>query len=174
MRLVHKIALLLLAAAILPLGTATFYLISRNQRALELAVRDTLDQTARHGAAVVAGEVDGRARQLAQTAAMIAWDKLSPEELEGALALVKRQTRARVATFQSDGSGKVQIDAPYERARKEGIGAVVYSAPYRQPPTNEPTHAAATAVRGGVLALAITLGARSRRRDEVRDGPPLA
>ncbi|MGZ3407450.1 MAG: cache domain-containing protein, partial [Polyangia bacterium] len=174
MRLVHKIALLLLAAAILPLGTATFYLISRNQRALESAVRDTLDQTARHGAAVVAGEVEGRARQLAQTAAMIAWDKLSPEELEGALALVKRQTRARVATFQSDGEAKVQLEAPYERARKEGIGAVVYSAPYRQPPANEPTLAAATAVRGGVLALAIPLGELSRRLDEVRDGQPLA
>src|SRR5882757_815934 len=154
MRLVHKIALLLLAAAILPLSTATFYLISRNQRALESAVRDTLDQTARHGAAVVAGEVEGRARQLAQTAAMITWDTLSPAELEGALALVKRQTRARVATFQSDGEGlgpsgaaggakrsvvHAQLEAPYERARKEGIGAVVYSAPYRQAVTNEPT-----------------------------------
>src|SRR4051812_44915093 len=136
MRLIHKIALLLLAAAILPLATAGFYLISRNQRALESAVRDTLDQTARHGAAVVAAEVAGRARQLAQTAAMISWDKLSQPELEGALEIVKRQTRARVATFQSDSAATAAprtVDAPYERARKEGIGAVVYSAPYRQP-----------------------------------------
>src|SRR3954468_21182872 len=102
MRLIHKIALLLLAAAILPLATAGFYLISRNQRALESPVRDTLDQTARHGAAVVAAEVEGRARQLAQTAAMITWDTLSQRELEGALEIVKRQTPARVATFEAD------------------------------------------------------------------------
>ena len=81
MRLVHKLALLLLAAAVLPLATAGFYLIARNQRALEAAVRDTLDQTARHGASVVAADVEGRARQLAQTAAMIQWDHLSPPEL---------------------------------------------------------------------------------------------
>ncbi len=172
MRLVHKVALLLIAAAVLPLATAGFLLIARNQRALEAAVRDTLDQTARHGAAVVAGEVEGRARQLAQTAAMIEWDKLSPAELEGALEIVKRQTRARVAEFQADGDGKVQIDAPYERARAEGIGAVVYSAPYRQ--GTEPMLSAATAVRGGVLALAIPLGDLSRRLEEVRDGQPLA
>ena len=174
MRLVHKVALLLIAAAVLPLATAGFFLIARNQRALEAAVRDTLDQTARHGAAVVAGDVEGRARQLAQTAAMIEWDKLSPKELEGALAIVERQTRARVATFQADGDGKTQLDAPYERARKEGIGAVVYSAPYREGQNGEPMLSAATAVRGGVLALAIPLGELGRRLDEVRDGQPLA
>ncbi|HEX6837126.1 MAG TPA: hypothetical protein VF334_11165, partial [Polyangia bacterium] len=92
MRLAHKVALLLIAAAVVPLATAGFFLIARNQRALEAAVRDTLDQTARHGAAVVAGDVEGRARQLAQTAAMIEWDKLSPQELEGALEIIKRQT----------------------------------------------------------------------------------
>src|SRR3954465_7401644 len=124
MRLVHKVTLLLVTAATLPIGTAGFALIARNQRALEGTVRDTLDRTARHGAAVIASDVEGRARQLAQTAAMIAWDKLSQPELEGALEIVKRQTHARVATFQADGSGKVQVEAPYERARKEGIGAV--------------------------------------------------
>jgi signal transduction histidine kinase len=178
MRLVHKLALLLLAASALPLATAGFYLIARNQRALESAVRDTLDQTARHGAAVVASDVEGRARQLAQTAAMIQWDHLSPAELEGALEIVKRQTRARVATFQADtsatGTAPAAVDAPYERARKEGIGAVVYSAPYREGAAAEPMLSAATAVRGGVLALAIPLGDLARRLDEVRDLQPLA
>ena len=182
MRLVHKVALLLIAAAVLPLATAGFALIARNQRALESAVRDTLDQTARHGAAVVASDVEGRARQLAQTAAMINWDHLSPPELEGALEIVKRQARARVATFAADGNGRVAIDAPYERARKEGIGAVVYSAPYVQSAgygqnrggAGEPMISAATAVRGGVLALAIPLGELHRSLDEVRDAQPLA
>jgi two-component system, NtrC family, sensor kinase len=172
MRLVHKVALLLIAAAVLPLATAGFALIARNQRALESSIRDTLDQTARHGAAVVAADVEGRARQLAQTAAMINWDHLSQPELEGALEIVKRQTRARVATFAADGNGTVQIDAPYERARKEGIGAVVYSAPYQQ--GADPMISAATAVRGGVLALAIPLGELHRSLDEVRDAQPLA
>jgi len=179
MRLWHKVALLLIAAATLPLATAGFALIAHNQRALESAVRDTLDQTARHGAAVVAGDVEGRARQLAQTAAMITWDTLSPAELEGALAIVKRQTRASVATFQSDAdaasASAKSIDAPYERARKEGIGAVVYSAPYKSAGgSGEPMLSAATSVRGGVLALAIPLGELSRRLDEVRDTQPLA
>src|SRR5438876_89185 len=131
MRLVHKVALLLLAAATVPLATAGFALIARNQGALEGAVKATLDQTARHGAAVVAADIEGRARQLTQTATLIAWDKLSPEELAGALEIVKRQTRARAADFVPDGGGKVQIVAPYERARKEGAGAVVYAAPRR-------------------------------------------
>jgi len=84
----------------------------------------------------------------------------------------------------------VQIDAPYERARKEGIGAVVYSAPYFQSASGAgagagagaaagttdagPLLSAATAVRGGVLALAIPLGELQRRLDEVRDAQPLA
>ncbi len=176
MRLVHKLALLLLAAATVPLATAGFALIAHNQRALESAVRDTLDQTARHGAVVVAGDVEGRARQLAQTAAMITWDALSPAELEGALAIVKRQTRAAVATFQSDADAATNpaINAPFERARKEGIGAVVYSAPYRQSPAADPMLSAATAVRGGVIALAIPLGELARRLDEVRDAQPVA
>ncbi|HEY2748023.1 MAG TPA: ATP-binding protein, partial [Polyangia bacterium] len=181
-----KLALLLLAAATVPLATAGFALIAHNQRALESAVRDTLDQTARHGAAVVASDVEGRARQLAQTAAMITWDTLSPAELEGALAIVKRQTRATVATYQSDADAAAAaaatihpttLNAPFERARKEGIGAVVYSAPYRQSPTDatsEPMLSAATAVRGGVLALAIPLGELARRLDEVRDAQPIA
>jgi signal transduction histidine kinase len=172
MRLVHKLALLLIAAAVLPLATAGFALIARNQRALESAIEDTLDQTARHGAAVVASEVEGRARQLAETAAMIEWGKLSPAELAGALAIVERQTHARVAVFQADGDATVRIDAPYARARAEGIGAVVYSAPYRQ--GAEPMLSAATAVRGGVLALAIPLGGLGRRLEEVRDAQPLA
>jgi signal transduction histidine kinase len=175
MRLVHKVALLLLAAATLPIATVGFALIARNQRALEGAVRDTLDQTARHGAAVVAGEVEGRARQLAQTAAMIEWDKLSPAELEGALEIIKRQTHAAVATFQADGDGKVTIEAPYERARTEGIGAVVYSAPYTQRRTGAAEDhwvAAATAVRGGVLAMLIPLDPLRAQLEEVRDGQP--
>src|SRR4051794_18361568 len=94
MRLVHKVTLLLVTAATLPIGTAGFALIARNQRALEATVRDRLDRTARHGAAVIASDVEGRARQLAQTAAMIEWDKLSPTELAGALALVERQVKA--------------------------------------------------------------------------------
>ena len=68
----------------------------------------------------------------------------------------------------------MQVDAPYERARKEGIGAVVYSAPYREGAAAEPMLSAATAVRGGVLALAIPLGELARRLDEVRDLQPLA
>ena len=157
MRLAHKVALLLIAAAVVPLATAGFFLIARNQRALEAAVRDTLDQTARHGAAVVAGDVEGRARQLAQTAAMIEWDKLSPAELEGALAIIKRQTRAAVATFQADGDGKTPFEAPYERARKEGIGAVVYGEPTPPRHITGPMLPAATAVRGGVIGLLIPL-----------------
>ena len=172
MRLVHKVALLLLAAATVPLATAGFALIARNQGALEAAVRDTFDQTARHAAAVVAGDVEGRARQLAQTAALIAWDKLSPAELDGALELLKRQTHARAAELMRDGSGKIHIAAPYERARKEGAGAVVYAPPRHQ--ADQTTLAAATRVAGGVLALAIPLDELGRRLEEVLDGQPLA
>src|SRR5262249_538212 len=121
MRLGHKIALLLLAAATVPLATAGFQLIARNQRALEAAVRDTLDQTARHAAAVVAGDIEGRARQLTQTAQLIAWDKLSPAELDGALEILKRQTHASSADFVQQGAQAAErIAAPYARALREG------------------------------------------------------
>jgi two-component system, NtrC family, sensor kinase len=172
MRLVHKVALLLLAAATIPLATAGFSLIARNQHALEAAVRDTLDQTARHAAAVVAADIEGRARQLKQTAGLIAWDKLSPAELAGALEILKRQTRARAADFMPDGAGKIRIIAPYERARQEGVGAVVYAPPTRE--EGRSLLAAATAVRGGVLALSIPLDDLTRRLDEVRDGQPFS
>src|SRR5260370_17743855 len=92
MRRVHKVALLLLAAATVPLATAGFALIARNQRALEAAVKATLDQTARHGAAVVAADVEGRARQLTQTATLIAWDKLSPADPPGPPEILNPQT----------------------------------------------------------------------------------
>ncbi|MDB4968397.1 MAG: histidine kinase [Myxococcales bacterium] len=171
MRLVNKVALLLLAAATVPLATAGFALIARNGRALEAAVKQTLDQTARHGAAVVAADVEGRARQLTQTATLIAWDKLSAAELAGALEILKRQTRARAAELVPAGS-RPGIVAPYERARKEGAGAVVYAAPRHD--GRGASLAAATAVAGGVLALEIPLDDLGRKLDEVRDAEPFA
>ncbi len=171
MRLLHKIALLLMAAATLPLATVGFALIARHQRALEAAVRDTLDQTARHAAAVVAGDIEGRARQLAQTASMIEWDRLSPDETKGALALLVRQVKATDATVLRAPAGDDgwTAHAPFERARKEGRGAVVYGEPFRL--DGRMMLAAATAANSAgdrVLALSIALGPLSRALDEVR------
>ena len=172
MRLLHKIALLLMAAATLPLATVGFALIARHQRALEAAVRDTLDQTARHAAAVVAGDIEGRARQLAQTASMIEWDQLSPDETKGALALLVRQVKASDATVlraPAAADAGWTAHAPFERARKEGRGAVVYGEPFVV--DGRMMLAAATAANAAgdrVLALSIALGPLSRSLDEVR------
>ena len=66
MRLFYKIALVLVAAATVPLATVGFALVARNQRALESEVRARFDETARHAAEAVAADVEGRARQLAR------------------------------------------------------------------------------------------------------------
>jgi two-component system NtrC family sensor kinase len=177
MRLVHKVTLLLVTAATLPIGTAGFALIARNQRALEAAVRDTLDRSARHAAAVIASDVEGRARQLAQTASMIEWDQLSPSETAGALALVERQVKATAAHLvgaeaPEEAPPAWVARAPVERARREGRGAVVYSEPFVD--AGAPMLAAATAVGGRTLALTIPLRPLGRALDDVRGDDALA
>ncbi|HZS39703.1 MAG TPA: ATP-binding protein [Polyangia bacterium] len=182
MRLFYKIALVLVAAATVPLATVGFALVARNQRALEAEVRARFDETARHAAEAVAADVEGRARQLAQTAAMIGWDKLSLEEAAGALALVRRQARAQTAIYfrgaEEVAPGDETLNralrehAPRERARKEGAGAVVFSTPYGA--AGGRAIAAALAVPGGEIALEIPVSVESARLDEVRGDQPAA
>src|SRR5579862_8872296 len=94
MKLVHKIALGLLLAAALPLGTAGFWLVATNERALETEVKARFDQTVRHAAEAVANDVEGRGRMLPQLAQMIDFERLTPDELAGALQLLERQAHA--------------------------------------------------------------------------------
>ncbi len=175
MRLFHKIALVLVAAAALPLGTVGFALVARNERALEAEVRGRFDQTARHAAETVAADVEGRARQLAQTAALIRWGQLSPDEARGALELLRRQARADRASLYGAGDQPTAVvgatdDAPrpppLERARKEGVGAVVFSPPF--PSARGKSIAGAMAVDGGVVALELPVSTEAQRLDEVR------
>jgi two-component system, NtrC family, sensor kinase len=184
-RLFHKIALVLVAVATVPLATVGFALVQRNQRALEEEVRARFDETARHAAEAVAADVEGRARQLAQTAAMIGWDKLTVEETIGALGLVRRQARAQaavlydvagreVARHQADGvASGLDAHAPRERAQKEGSGAVVFSAPYRAK-DGSVAIAAALAVPGGQITLELQVSTETARLDEVRGDQPAA
>jgi signal transduction histidine kinase len=177
MRLFHKMAVVLVAAAALPLGTAGFALVAINQRALEAEVRAHFDQTARHAAEAVASDVEGRARQLPRLAAMIGWPQLGDDELRGALELFARQAQARASAFYGPDGQLRQLappgaDAfvsriPVERARHEGPGAVVFSAPFRDG-GGRPTVAAALAVAGGVMALDLPLDGENQRLAEVR------
>jgi two-component system, NtrC family, sensor kinase len=174
MRLFHKIALLLVAAAVVPLGTVGFAIVARNERALEAEVRARFDQTARHAAEVVAADVEGRARQLAQTAGLIQWGALSPDEARGALEILRRQARARAAALHTTvehevarvGEGDVAAHAPIARALKEGAGAVVFSAPYAAGAGT--SIAGAMAVAGGAVALEIPVSSEAQRLAEVR------
>jgi two-component system NtrC family sensor kinase len=175
MRLVHKIALLLLAAALIPLGTAGFLSIARNQRALEGAVRDTLDHTAAHAAAVIAADIEGRARQLAQTASMIEWDRLDGRELAGAMALIKKQVKADDAAVTLPAAPPAPAwvaHAAIARAEREGRNAVVYSEPFAV--DGKIMLAASTATGTRVLSLLIPLAPLSRALEEVRGAEPLA
>jgi two-component system, NtrC family, sensor kinase len=169
MRLAYKIALLLVAAAIVPLATAGFSSIARSRAALEAAVKETLDQTARHGAAVIAADVEGRARQLAQTVALIDWDKLSPDEAQGALALLEKQTRAVSSAISPERKQWIEM-APIARAEREGKGAVVYGAPFSI--GDEFVMAASTAAGTRVVSLLLGL-AFARQLGEVRAAQPV-
>jgi signal transduction histidine kinase len=172
-RLFHKIALLLVAASALPLATVGFAVVAANQRALEAEVRARFDQTARHAAEAIAADVEGRARQLAQTASLIGWDKLSAEEATGALELMRRQTRASAAGLfdardqlrTRTGEGPIP-DAPIDRARKEGAGAVVFA------PPKDGLLVGAMSAGTQVITLAIPLQPTARRLDEVRGDLP--
>ena len=178
-RLSHKLAVLLVGAAALPIGAVGFTAVVANQRALEDEVRARFDQTAQHAAEAVAADVEGRALKLAETATLVGWAELSPRELDGALELVRRQTGAASAQLFLDGHDAAAGDpelaahAPKARARKEGEGAVVYSAPWDSPKRG-PALAAATAVPGGVLALVLPLGAEAARLSAVRADQPVA
>jgi signal transduction histidine kinase len=175
MRLFQKVAALLVGAAALPLGTAGFALVALNQRALESEVRARFDQTAQHAAEVVAGDIEGRARQLPRLAALIGWSALGPAELTGALALFQRQAGAAAATSFDARGARTPVDEafaariPLERARAEGTGAVVFSAPFPHPTVGTAV-AAALAVdsASGAIALLLPLDGQYRRLAEVR------
>jgi signal transduction histidine kinase len=172
MRLVHQIGLALVVAAVAPLLSAGFAVIAANERALEAEVKARLDQTAAHAAVAVAADVEGRAKLLAESAAMIRWGALDGAEREGALAILKRQAGARRARFVADGADEAsEPGAPIARARREGVGAVVIGAP-RVDERGEPEAIVALAVEGGVLTLALPLGGEARRLAEVRAGDP--
>jgi signal transduction histidine kinase len=165
LKLVHKLALVLMAAAALPLGTAGFWLVATNERALEAEVKARFDQTVRHAAEAMATDVEGRARMLPQLAQMIDFGHLSDEELHGALALLQKQARAADARFLVHGESGIEA-----RAEKEGPGAVVFAPPERE------AVRLALAVRGGVCVFVLPIGQEARRLLlEVRgsDGPPL-
>jgi signal transduction histidine kinase len=155
-----------MAAAALPLGTAGFWLVATNERALEAEVKARFDQTARHAAEAIAADVEGRARMLPQLAQMIDFGKLSDEELGGALAILQKQARASDARFLPSPSDAGGIEA---RAWKEGPGAVVFAPPHK----NEVR--VALAVRGGVCVFVLNIGEAARRLREIRggDGPPM-
>jgi signal transduction histidine kinase len=175
-RLFHKIALLLVAAAAIPLGTVGFAVVAANERALEAEVRARFDETARHAAEAVAADVEGRARQLAQTAGMINWSLLDDQEARGALELLRRQAHAQAAALYqggdvpqvaTDGAQALLGAPPLARARKEGAGAVVFSPPKATPQGF--VLVGATALKnGGNLALALPLEAEVRRLEEIR------
>ena len=170
MRLVHQIGLALVVAAVAPLASAGFAVIASNERALEAEVKARLDQTAAHAAVAVAADVEGRAKLLSESAAMIRWGALDGAERDGALAIVKRQAGARSAAFVADGADEAgQPGAPIARARREGAGAVVIGAP-RSDERGEPEVVVALAVQGGVLTLTTPLGGEARRLTEVRAG----
>ncbi|HEY7957443.1 MAG TPA: ATP-binding protein [Polyangia bacterium] len=191
MRLFHKIAILLVLAAAIPIGTVGFVVVRENQRALETEVRARFDETARHAASVVAGDVEGRARQLQKTAAMIHWSALSPAELDGALALLRRQAGAAVAGFfpsakeaspvESAAPGMAPLargleeKAPRARAIREGAGAVVFAPPFDAPNLG-PILAGALSVPGGLVLVALPLAPLASHLAEVRgaSGPALS
>ncbi len=168
MRLVHKLALVLMAAAALPLGTAGFWLVATNQHALEAEVKARFDQTARHAADAVANDVEGRARMLPQLAQLIDFGRLSHDELDGALQILKRQAHAAAAHFSTKAEGGIEA-----RALHEGLGAVVFAPPEKN--DGRPLVRVALAVRGGLIVLSLDISEAARRLEEVRgtDGPPL-
>jgi two-component system, NtrC family, sensor kinase len=172
MKLVHKIALVLMAAAALPLGTAGFWLVATNERALESEVKARFDQTVRHAAEAVANDVEGRGRMLPQLAQMIDFQRLTPDELKGALGLLERQARATEGRLVPPGEGGI-----FARAEKEGLGAVVFAQPEHDSDGTGPARRVrlALAVKGGVLGFSLDVSEAGRRLEEVRgaDGPPL-
>jgi signal transduction histidine kinase len=175
-RLFHKIALLLVLAAAAPLGTVGFAVVAANERALEAEVRARFDRTARHAAEAVAADVEGRARQLAETAGLISWSLLDDDEARGALELLRRQAHAEAAALYqggdvpqvaTDGAQALLGEPPLSRARKEGAGAVVFSPP-RATPRGFVLVGATALKNSGSLALAILLSPEQRRLEEIR------
>jgi signal transduction histidine kinase len=184
MRLFHQIGIALVIAAVVPLGTAGLAVLSFNERALEAEVRGRFDQTAHHAALAVAADVEGRARQLTQTSALINWDELSADEVRGALTLIRRQSRALGTRYQPTVATAEPVDvlaapeldatslfagAPVERASREGEGQVVFAPPSTLPGA-EARVVAALKVPSGLLIAVLGLGPALRRLDEVRGG----
>ena len=180
MRLFHQIGLGLIAAAVVPLSTAGFGVVAWNERALEREVKARFDQTARHAALAIASDVEGRARLLTQVASMIAWDKLTDEERRGALALLRGQARATGTRLYLDNGppieelepgvdgSKLFQNVPLDRARKEGLSAMVFAPATRREGKAEIV--AALQIAGGVLAFHQDLGLQRQRLAEVRAG----
>jgi two-component system, NtrC family, sensor kinase len=199
-KLFHKIALLLIVAAAVPIGAVGFSLLSLQERAHEAEVRARFDQTARHAAETVASEIEGKARLIGRTAAVLPWGGLQSDELRGALQLIRRQAGAAAARYEgTQGTVKdpalgpcaerrvgcdddalaaeLPARAPFTRARAEGAGAVVFSPVFTDAQLG-PMLVAAMQVPGtsatpGLLALAVPLQPTGRRLDEVRGEQPV-
>jgi signal transduction histidine kinase len=191
MRLFHKIALLLVGMATVPLVTAGFVSVRLGERAVEGEVKARFDEVAHTAAEAVAHEVEGRALQYAGLASLFAWERLQPEMLAAALVLVRRQVRAAAALFVPDGhdpaagasglasdaipgldaAALLQV-APVAKARKEGPGKVVFAAPERVSGQAELGMAVAGALKvpGGVVLIWLPLAGATARLLALRGG----
>ncbi len=172
---------MLIVAALAPLATAGFLLVTGNERALEHEVKARLDQTAEHAALAVTADVEGRARGLPALAALLPWATLGPAEIDGALRLLVTQARAQGARLY-DASGKLVSGAPVQnelaeqaavRARKEGSSAIVFSAPYASAPDEVVVDCALAVTGGGVVAVTLPLKDERARLTEVRGAEPV-
>ena len=110
MRLSQKLLLFVLAAAVVPLAFAGFWLLREAER--ELGTRLEREQRA---LAVAAAESAGTQlasslESLAQSAALIEWTKVSPEEAVGGLQLLASQSPA-VVTAALHAPARPELDA---------------------------------------------------------------
>jgi two-component system NtrC family sensor kinase len=194
MRLFHKLAILLITTSVIPITTIGFSLVAKSERTLEREVRARFDELALHAAESLAADLEGRARLIARMASIVPWDRLSPDEAQGALALIRAQTNAEataidnregrlVATDPAKGSHVLAdlAQAPRLRARKEKDGAVVFSSPFRRrggstkaSPIADVVVAAALVVRDFTLSLILPLAEESDHLEMLRRGRPLA
>lgn len=105
MKLYQQLVLFMLAATVLPLAAVGFLLLSRAETELTGRIVSEQRILAEATAESVSGELMKTVDALARSAELIDWERITPEELQGALQLLYGQSPAVSAVLHLDSRG---------------------------------------------------------------------
>jgi two-component system NtrC family sensor kinase len=116
MRLYQQLVLFMLAASVLPLAAVGFLLLSRAEAGLTERIVSEQRVLAEATAESVSGELMKTVDALARSAELFDWERITPEEFQGALQLLYGQSPAVSAVLHLDAKGQPRGSPVFQAA----------------------------------------------------------